>query len=103
MFQWSQDCENSWEYEARLDRPDLIAIYEREIEIRVKQNEAAKSNYSKEPDSIIGCTDNKGFMQFLVKWKGVDEAELIAAKEVKIKFPHIVNEFFKERLNWNQN
>lgn len=55
-----------------------------------------------EPEQIIGCTDNSGFLQFLIKWKGVDQADLMCAKEAKEKYPKIVSEFYRERLSWNQ-
>jgi len=41
-------------------------------------------------------------LQFLIKWKGVDQADLINAKEAKEKYPKIVSEFYRERLSWNQ-
>lgn len=52
-------------------------------------------------EQIIGCTDINGQMQFLVKWKNLDKADLVNAKEAKVKYPQIVKDFFQERLARN--
>lgn len=61
------------------------------------------NSHTLEPEQIIGCTDNSGHIQFLIKWKGIDKADLINAKDAKIQYPQIVQEFYDERLNWNRN
>lgn len=54
-----------------------------------------------EAEQIISCTDISGQMQFMVKWKNLDKADLVNAKEAKAKYPQIVQDFFQERLSRN--
>lgn len=101
FFQWlSNEFENSWENEENLDCPELIIAFEEEMRLKIK--EAAKPRFLRAAEKIIGCTDKEGFMQFLIKWKGVDQADLVACSEAQIKYPQLVQEFYKERLNCNQ-
>jgi hypothetical protein len=52
------------------------------------------------PDRIVGATDVGGELKFLMKWKGVDEADVIPAKEANVKCPDIVIKFYEERVVW---
>ena len=53
-------------------------------------------------EAVVGATNDPGDLWLLVKWKGVEEAELVRAKEANMKIPQIVIKFYEERLNWTE-
>ncbi|KAL4228955.1 Chromobox protein 1 [Mactra antiquata] len=119
------DSENTWEPEANLDCPDLIAEFERErkkkeAEKKRKSNGEVDSGARKkkkvaeeddnkprgfdrglQPERIIGATDSSGELMFLMKWKDSDEADLVPARQANVRCPQIVIAFYEERLTWH--
>ncbi|XP_057293747.1 chromobox protein homolog 1-like [Hydractinia symbiolongicarpus] len=54
-----------------------------------------------EADDILGATETAGEVHFLIKWKGVDDAELVPSKIANIKIPQMVIAFYEARLTWS--
>ncbi|XP_052807025.1 chromobox protein homolog 1-like isoform X2 [Mya arenaria] len=129
LLKWKgyPDSENTWEPEANLDCPDLIAEYEKvraekkkkeqekkrksngEVEPIKKKKKVAEEDDNKprgfdrglQPERIIGATDSSGELMFLMKWKDSDEADLVPARQANVKCPQIVIAFYEERLTWH--
>jgi len=121
------DEDNTWEPKENLDCPELIAEFEREHkrkedEKKAKDDKKRKQNGDEvtikkkkteskdgprgfdrglDPEKIIGATDSSGELMFLMKWKGSDEADLVAARVANGKCPQIVIQFYEERLTWH--
>merc|ERR1711864_49955 len=51
-------------------------------------------------EKIIGLRKEGDKIFFLLRWKGTKETDFVNAKEVKLKVPQVVIEFYEEKLNW---
>lgn len=124
------DEDNTWEPEENLDCPDLIQLFEdarkkkeaaKKDELSKKRKSASSTSADKldnkpilieednrprgferglDPDRIIGATDASGELMFLMTWKGTEEADLVPARQVNVRCPHIVIQFYEDRLTW---
>jgi len=45
-------------------------------------------------------SDSNFYLEFYMKWRGIEETELIPAKEANLKWPQIVIKFYEERLKF---
>lgn len=53
-----------------------------------------------DPHSIIGATDASGELMFLMKWKGCEEADLVPARQINIRCPEIVINYYEKKIPW---
>lgn len=54
-----------------------------------------------EAEEILGATETSGEVHFLIKWKGVNDAELVPSKVANVKIPQMVIAFYEARLTWS--
>lgn len=52
-------------------------------------------------EKLEGVTEEDGELLFLVRWKGVDEIELVSSKIVRQHVPELVIDFYETRIIWN--
>lgn len=124
------DDHNTWEPTDNLKCGELVKAYERALNSNQKndknrRNSNVESNgdgdgiQSKkkmgneinnetvtgfdrglEPEMILGATDNNGYLEFLMKWKNREEADLVSAAQANEKCPQIVIKFYESRVTW---
>lgn len=120
------DADNTWEPVENLDCPELIEDFEAKLvennSPKRKQDHDQTVNKKKKlntidlhekeiqprgfdrnliPEKILGATDSKGELMFLMKWKNSDEADLVPSRIANLKCPQIVIRFYEERLMWH--
>lgn len=54
------------------------------------------------PDCIIGANDTPEGLMFLIRWKEIDEVDLVFAKEARVRCPETVINFYESRLVWKK-
>jgi len=52
------------------------------------------------PEKVMNVTDSNGQLEILMKWRGIEELELIPANEVNLKWPQIVIKYYEENIIW---
>jgi hypothetical protein len=57
-------------------------------------NSASKIDSGKVPEKIIGANNASGQLMYLIKWKGIQIADLVPAEEFEQKYKKLVLEFF---------
>merc|ERR1719244_433942 len=97
--------ENTWEPKENIDCPELIKAFEDSLKPKKKNpEEIAKPrglDRGLQAERIIGATDTSGELMFLIKWEGSEEADLVPARQVNVKAPQVVIQFYEERLAWH--
>ncbi|CAF0994523.1 unnamed protein product [Brachionus calyciflorus] len=127
LLKWKgfTDADNTWEPVENLDCPELIEDFEakllemnspkRKLEhdvVHKKKKISSVDTQEKDlqprgfdrglmPEKILGATDSKGELMFLMKWKNLDEADLVPARIANVKCPQVVIRFYEERLMWH--
>jgi len=52
-------------------------------------------------ESILGITDSSGELMFLIKFEGVEEPDLVSAREANVRIPQTVIKFYEAHLAWS--
>lgn len=54
----------------------------------------------KQPEKILNAANFSGELMFLLKWKGIEELDVIGYKEAYSMCPQIVIKFYEEIITW---
>jgi len=52
------------------------------------------------PVEVLGATFSGRRLMFLIKWEGIEEAELIPSEEANVKYTQAVLKFYTDRIVW---
>ncbi|XP_048191382.1 chromobox protein homolog 3-like [Perognathus longimembris pacificus] len=117
LLKWKgySDSDNTWEPEEHLHCPDLIHAFlnsqedSSESEGSISNVSTENSNANDNPtgfdrgleaERILGATRSSEGLMFLMKWKDLDEPEMVLAREANVKCPQIVIAFYEEKIIW---
>ncbi|VDL52235.1 unnamed protein product [Hymenolepis diminuta] len=96
------ESENTWEPEGNLDCPDLIRQFEENAKKGIaKVRSGRTSSVASSDEAAESTTKSAGELMFLIKWQGLDVADLVPAKEANVRCPQSVIKFYEERLTWH--
>lgn len=108
------NSENTWEPEENCDCPKLMQKFE-ESRAKTKKRGGDKKPKVEEIqkprgyerglpiEQIVGATDTKGDIFYLVKWQFCDEFDLVPGSELKQKNPEFIIDFYEKRSIYQRN
>ena len=101
LLKWQgyPDSENSWEPIGVINSPRLIEEFEANLKAKQENKTAKGFERGLEAEEIIGGTESGGKIKFLLKWKGVNQLELIECEEAADYCPELVLSFFQNRVS----
>ena len=98
-WQTLEDLENSMnavnEYEIKLQNEKIMKKYG--LNTTVKPRGFARGL---QPECITGASFDTGQIFFSIKWKDSDITDVVPAKEVNLRIPEMVIQFYEERVQW---
>ncbi|XP_065372125.1 chromobox protein homolog 1 [Calliphora vicina] len=107
------NTDNTWEPEENCDCPKLMQKFEesrakskKRGEKKPKVEEIQKSRGYERGlpiEQIVGATDTKGDIFYLVKWQFCDEFDLVPGAELKQKNPEFIIDFYEKRSIYQRN
>ncbi|XP_026807408.1 heterochromatin protein 1-like [Rhopalosiphum maidis] len=107
LIKWKDfnDSENSWEPIKNLNCKYLIKQFEKKRKSMlsnsiVKNHVSLDVGPSREVEKIMDVTNCDGKIIFLIKYKGIEEPEVIKAEEANKLYPQVVINFYQETLEW---
>ncbi|XP_048191363.1 chromobox protein homolog 3-like [Perognathus longimembris pacificus] len=118
LVKWKgySDADNTWEWEESLNCSELMEVFlnsqkpglsDSEFNNSTSENKRdagdSPTGFARglEPEQIIAVTENREGLMFLMKWKELDKAELVPAKEANVMCPQIVIAFYEGRIIWD--
>lgn len=60
----------------------------------------ATGSDTKIAERIMGVTLYHGEMAYLIKWAGLDEADLVTSTQASLICPRLIIKFFENKINW---
>lgn len=107
------NSDNTWEPEDNCDCPKLMQKFE---ESRAKSKKRGEKKPKVEEiqklrgyerglpiEQIVGATDTKGDVFYLVKWQFCDEFDLVLGTDLKEKNPEFIIDFYEKRSIYQRN
>lgn len=63
-------------------------------------NNKIELHSGKIPEKVIGTTIYKGQFLYLIKWKNLEETDLISSKVASVIFPQTIIKFYLDKIDW---
>lgn len=84
------------------DKPQMARNRDQNVKPKPNLRSRAKTGFDQGlvPEEVLGATNTPGFLNYLVKWRGVEKATLVPSSVASVKCPQLVIKYLQSKVAW---